>query len=290
MTWRSWSRSFWIQAVLIVSAVALLYYPVLVRLAADWWNDPESTHGPVVPLFSLFVVWHTQKRWAEIQPRPCWFGLVVILGALSLLVVGVLGVEFFLARSSFLFMLAGLILFFLGWSYFRAFLFPWAFLFLMIPIPAIIFNHITFPLQLLASDFSARALQWMGIPVLQEGNIIQLARTTLEVAEACSGIRSLLTLETLAIIYGYFLETRISRRVIFAVAAVPIAVLANGLRVFGTGVLAHYLSPEAAQGFFHTFSGWLIFVIAMLLLFSVDNLLKFYDRLRARKAAPAGGP
>jgi exosortase len=158
----------------------------------------------------------------------------------------------------------------------------------MIPIPAIIFNHITFPLQLMASDFSARALQLMGIPVLQEGNVIQMARTVLEVAEACSGIRSLVTLVTLAIIYGYFLETRLSRRIIFAVAAIPIAVLANGLRVFGTGVLAHYWSPEAAEGFFHTFSGWLIFVIAMLLLFSVDNLLKLYDRWRGAKPVPAG--
>ena len=131
------------------------------------------------------------------------------------------------------------------------------------------------------------ALQLLGVPVLREGNVIQLARTVLEVAEACSGIRSLLTLVTLAIIYGYFLETRLSRRIIFAVAAIPIAVVANGLRVFGTGLLAHYVSPEVAQGFFHTFSGWLVFVIAMLLLFSVDNLLKWFDRLRGRPATPA---
>ena len=282
-----WGRPFWIQAVTLLVATGLLYSTVLARLAADWWNDPESSHGPVVPLFSLFVIWHAQKKWQPLPVRPAWFGLVIVLGSLALLVTGVLGVEFFLARSSFVFMLAGLIVFFLGWDYFRAFLFPWAFLFLMIPIPAIIFNHITFPLQLLATNFSATALQLIGIPVLQEGNVIQMARTTLEVAEACSGIRSLLTLVTLAIIYGYFLETRLSRRIIFALAAIPIAVLANGLRVFGTGVLAQYWSPEAAQGFFHTFSGWLIFVIAMFLLFSVDNLLKWIDRLRGRPATTA---
>ncbi len=282
-----WGRSFWLHAGLLLMAAGLLYYPVLTRLAADWWNDAESSHGPLVPAFSLFVIWHTQKRWLHLSVRPSLWGIGVVVGALALLVTGVLGVEFFLARTSFVFLLAGLIVFFLGWSYFKAFSFPWAFLFLMIPIPAIVFNHITFPLQLLASNFAASALQLVGIPVLREGNIIQLARTALEVAEACSGIRSLLTLVTLAIIYGYFLETRLSRRIIFAVAAIPIAVFANALRVLGTGVLAHYWSPEVAQGFFHTFSGWLIFVIAMLLLFSVDNLLKWVDRLRGRAAAPA---
>lgn len=282
-----WGRHVWIQAVTLLVATGLLYSTVLTRLAADWWNDPESSHGPIVPLFSLFVVWQTQKKWMQLPVRPSWFGIVVVAGSLALLVTGILGVEFFLARSSFIFMLAGFIVFFLGWNYFRAFLFPWAFLFLMIPIPAIIFNHITFPLQLLASNLSAKALHLIGIPVLREGNVIQMARTVLEVVEACSGIRSLLTLVTLAIIYGYFLETRLSRRIIFAVAAIPIAVLANGLRVFGTGVLAHYWSPEAAEGFFHTFSGWLIFVIAMLLLFSVDNFLKWLDRLRGRPATAA---
>lgn len=280
-------RPFWIQAALLLGATGLLYYPVLARLAADWWNDPESSHGPVVPLFSLFVLWHTQKKWQPLPVRPSWIGLVAVFGSLALLITGVLGVEFFLARSSFVFMLGGFIVYFLGWNYFRAFFFPWAFLFLMIPIPAIIFNHITFPLQLLASNFAARALQLCGIPVLQEGNVIQLARTVLEVAEACSGIRSLVTLVTLAIIYGYFLETRLSRRIIFVVAAVPIAVLANGLRVFGTGLLAHIWSPEAAEGFFHSFSGWLIFVIAMLMLFSVDNFLKWVDRLRGKPVSPA---
>ena len=149
-----WGRPFWIQAVTLLVATGLLYSTVLARLAADWWNDPESSHGPVVPLFSLFVIWHAQKKWQPLPVRPAWFGLVIVLGSLALLVTGVLGVEFFLARSSFVFMLAGLIVFFLGWDYFRAFLFPWAFLFLMIPIPAIIFNHITFPLQLLATNFS----------------------------------------------------------------------------------------------------------------------------------------
>jgi exosortase len=272
----------WWQAGLLLAVVGFLYYPVLTRLAWDWWNDPEASHGILVPLFSLYVVWHTRRQWANLPARPAWWGLIPILGALALMVTGVLATEFFLARSSFVFLLAGLAIYFLGWTYFRALLFPWAFLFLMIPIPALIFNHIAFPLQLLASRLASGALEVIGVPVLREGNVMQLANTTLEVAEACSGIRSLLSLVTLAIMYGYFLEKRIYRRAIFAVAAVPIAVVANALRVVGTGALAHYWDPQKAEGFFHTFSGWVIFVIAMFMLFSVDNLLRFIDRCRGR--------
>jgi len=273
----------WWQVGMLAAATAFLYYPVLARLAWDWWNDPEASHGPLVPAFSLYLLWRTRQKWSCLPRKPSWFGLAVIVGALALLMTGVLGVEFFLSRSSFVFLLAGLTISFLGWAHFRAFLFPWAFLFLMIPIPAIVFNQIAFPLQLVASKFAGAMLELVGVPVLREGNIIQLSNTSLEVAEACSGIRSLLSLITLAVIYGYFLETRIHRRVIFAVAAVPIAVVANGLRVVGTGALAHFWNPEKAEGFFHTFSGWLIFVIAMLMLFSVDSLLRWIDQLRGRR-------
>ena len=283
------TRIGWWQLGLLGAVVAVLYYPVLARLAWDWWNDPDASHGPLVPAFSLYVLWRTRSQWSALTAKPTWAGLLVVVGALGLLVLGVLGVEFFLARSSFVFLLAGLIIFFLGWGYFRALLFPWAFLFLMIPIPAIVFNHIAFPLQLLASRFASAVLQLGGVPVLREGNVIQLASTVLEVAEACSGIRSLLSLITVAIIYGYFVETRLSRRILFAVAAIPIAVVANGLRVVGTGALAHYWDPQKAEGFFHTFSGWLIFLIAMALLFSFDNVLRWIDRLRGKPTAqPAG--
>jgi len=268
----------WWQGAVVLALVALLYYPVLARLTQDWWNDPESSHGFLVPLFSGFVVWHTRKTWTRLSLKPSSWGLAIVIGALVFLVAGVLGTEFFLARSSFVFLLSGLVILFLGWRFFRAFLFPLAFLFLMIPIPAIIFNHIAFPLQLLASRFASASLELIGVPVLREGNVMQLANTTLEVAEACSGIRSLLSLVTLAVIYGYLVEKRIWRRAVYAVAAVPIAVVANGLRVLGTGALAHYWDPQKAEGFFHTFSGWVIFVIAMTILFSVDNLLRFIDR------------
>ncbi len=276
------SRMAWWRVATLVAAVGVLYSPVLTRMVGDWWNDPEASHGFLVPVFSLFVVWHARKRWFDLPAKPSWWGLVITAGALTLLLTGVLGAEYFLARSSFVFLLAGLVVTFVGWTHFRVFLFPWAFLFLMIRIPTIVFNQIAFPLQLLASRFASAVLELIGVPVLRQGNVMQLANTTLEVADACSGIRSLLSLITLAIIYGYFMEKRLLRRIIYVLAAVPIAVVANGLRVVGTGALAHYWDPGKAEGFFHIFSGWVIFVLAMVMLFSVDNLLRLIDQLHGR--------
>jgi exosortase len=172
------------------------------------------------------------------------------------------------------------VLFLLGWNHLRILFFPIAFLLLMVPIPAIIFNQIAFPLQLIASRFGEVVVRLFDIPVLREGNVITLANTQLEVAEACSGIRSLISLLTLGIVYGYFMDRRTWVRVIVALATVPVAIVANGLRVAGTGVAAHYYGPEAAQGFFHTFSGWIVFLAAFVMLFVVQRLVQV--------AAPAG--
>jgi exosortase len=185
-----------------------------------------------------------------------------------------MGAELFLSRISLLVVLAGLIVLFLGWSFFRALLFPWAFLLLMIPIPAIVFNQVTFPLQLLASKVASTALPWMGVPVLREGNVINLPAMALEVADACSGIRSLMSLATLAIIYGYLMERKIVVRVLLALSSVPIAVAANSLRVVGTGLLVQYWDPDKAQGFFHEFQGWLMFVSSLFLLFVLHRILQ----------------
>jgi exosortase len=151
--------------------------------------------------------------------------------------------------------------------------FPWLFLVLMIPVPAILFNQITFPLQIFASRIASTLLPLAGVPVLREGNVIRLPAMALEVAEACSGIRSLMSLVTLAVMYGYLLERRWLVRSLLAMAAVPIAVTANSLRIVGTGLLVQYWDPDKAEGFFHTFSGWMIFVVSLLLLFAVRRIL-----------------
>lgn len=279
------SRPGWVQACVLAGLILLLYYSILGRLVQDWLHDDNFSHGLFVPLFSAFVVWQNKDRLLAMPARPAWFGGVVIIGALGLLVVGVLGSELFLSRTSLLFLLAGIVLFFRGWATFRAVLFPWCFLFLMVPIPAIIFNRITFPLQLLASQLATALLPIFNVPVLRQGNVIQLPAMQLEVAEACSGIRSLMSLGTLSIIYGYFLESKLAARVLLAIAAVPIAVAANALRIVGTGLMVQYWDPDKALGFFHEFSGWVIFVISLLMLFAVHSLTRLLFRLKSRRAS-----
>jgi exosortase len=255
-----------------------LYLPTLSHLVAQWWNDPNFSHGFFVPTFSAFVLWQERPRLASVKVQPSWSGLFFLAFGLCVLIVGRMGAELFLSRISLLILLAGLIVLFLGWSFFRAVLFPWAFLILMIPIPAIIFNQITFPLQLLASKVASITLPWMGVPVLREGNVIILPAMTLEVAEACSGIRSLMSLATLSVIYGYLMERSVGLRAVLALASIPIAVAANSFRIVGTGLLVQYWDPEKAQGFFHEFSGWLIFVVSLLMLYLLHRILRVFWR------------
>jgi len=269
------SRAAWWQGAVLAVLIGFLYYHILAQLVLDWWNDPNFSHGFLVPAFSAFVVWQNRKRLAALPADPSWLGLGVIAGALAVLIVGELGAEFFLSRASLVLLAAGLVIYFLGWRHFRAMLFPWAFLFFMIPIPVIIFNQVAFPLQFLAARLASSLLELLGVPVLREGNIIQLPTMSLEVAQACSGIRSLMSLGALAVIYGYFLETRWLPRLLLALAAIPIAVAANGLRIMGTGLLGYYWDPDKAEGFFHTFSGWVIFVISLAMLFAFHALLRW---------------
>jgi exosortase len=268
---RSPSRG-WQVALLVLSA-GWIYFHIIAKLATQWWHDPNFSHGLFVPAFSAYVFWDQRSRFATLVPRPAWSGLLILVAAMVILIVGSLGAELFLARFSLLVTIAALVILFLGWNYMRACLFPWAFLLLMIPIPTIVFNQVTFPLQLLTSKVTARVLPWLGVPVLREGNVIRLPAMALEVAEACSGIRSLLSLLTLAIIYGYMLERRITVRVALGLASVPIAVAANSLRIMGTGLLVEYWDPDRAEGFFHIFSGWLMFVVSLSLLFLLHKVI-----------------
>ncbi|MFZ0760274.1 MAG: exosortase A [Candidatus Sulfotelmatobacter sp.] len=269
------SPSLW-QTLVIAGLLLWLYIPTLTHLVGQWWSDPNFSHGFFVPLFAAFVIWQERSRLAALRLRPSWWGLLFLGFGLCVLIVGQLGAELFLSRVSLLIVLGGLLVLFLGWSFFRAVLFPWAFLFLMIPIPAIIFSQITFPLQLLASKVASAILAAVGVPVFREGNIINLSAMQLEVAEACSGIRSLMSLATLAIIYGYLMERNVGVRVLLALASIPIAVGANSLRIVGTGLLVQYWDPEKAQGFFHEFSGWLIFVVSLIMLYLFHRIVRFF--------------
>lgn len=254
-------------------AFAFLYRDVVVKLVSDWAHDENYSHGFLIIPLALYFAWERRDRLRAAAYGPSVLGLVVIAGSIVTLIAGVLGAELFLTRVSIVGVTTGVVLFVLGREHLRILALPIGFLLLMIPIPAIVFNQIAFPLQLLASKVGETALTAFSIPVLREGNVIILANTTLEVAEACSGLRSLVSLLTLGIVYGYFMDSRAWIRVTIALATIPIAIAANGIRVAGTGIAAHYFGPEAATGFLHTFSGWLMFVFAFAMLFLVAYAL-----------------
>jgi exosortase len=258
---------------LLATAFFGMYHEVIAKLVANWRDDGNYSHGFLIVPIALYLAWERRHRFLAATHRPAASGLVVVVGSILVLLTGILGSELFLTRISILGTLTGAVLFLFGWQRLRVLAFPLAFLLLMIPLPAIVFNQIAFPLQLLASRVGTTAIQACAVPVLREGNVIILANTSLEVADACSGIRSLIALLTLGIVYGYFADPRPWMRVVIALATIPIAIAANAARVAGTGVLAHYYGPQAAEGFFHTFSGWLVFVAAFLMLFVLVRAL-----------------
>ncbi len=276
-TWIVWSA-------VLLGLVVLLYAGVLRSLVGQWWSDPDYGHGFLVPLFSGYVVWRQREQWLKTESKPANFGLLVMVGAVVLLLVGSLGAELFTSRFSLLALLAGMILFLAGWKVLRAVSFPLAFLLLMIPIPVIIYNQITFPLQLLASRFATFWLEVAQVPVLREGNVLILPNYSLEVVEACSGIRSLMTLITLAIAYGYLVEPRRWLRYLLVILMIPIAIVSNAIRIMGTGVLTYHFGPKAAEGFFHEFSGWVIFLAALILMFASHAILKRFGRSQEQRS------
>src|SRR5260370_20072446 len=273
-----------IWSAVLLGLVVLLYAGVLKALVGQWWGDPDYGHGFLVPLFSGYVVWRQREQWRKTESKPANFGLLVMVGAVVLLLAGSLGAELFTSRVSLLALLAGMILFLAGWKMLRTVSFPLAFLLLMIPIPVIIYNQITFPLQLLASRFATFWLEGVQVPALREGNVLICPNYSLEVVEACSGIRSLMTLITLAVAYGYLVEPRRSVRYALVILMIPIAIVSNAIRIMGTGVLTYYVGPKAAGGFFHEFSGWVIFMSVLILIFVLPATLNRFGRSQEQRS------
>jgi exosortase len=284
------TRSTVAASVAAACGFALLYGSVLARLAQDWAYDDNYSHGFFIIPVAVWFAWNDRDRILAQPIRPSLVGLPALAGSVALLLAGLIGAELFAARVAMVGSIAAIVLFLFGWAWLRALAFPIALLLLMIPLPAIIFNRLAFPLQLLGSQFGVLGLSAVGVPVFREGNVIHLSNTTLEVAEACSGIRSLITLLTLAIVYGQLTEPGTARRLQLAIAAVPIAVTANGLRIAGMGIAAHRFGASAADGFFHTFSGWAVFGAAFVLLLGFHRVVRAIAGVadwRDRRATPA---
>jgi exosortase len=278
--WRSLSAQFALGSALICLLVAAVYYHVLVKLVTDWAQTPDFSHGFLVPPFAAYLIWEKRKTLLATKVAPSWSGIALTALGIVVLLLGVYGSELFLSRVSLVILLAGLVLCFGGRQFLKELRFALLVLLLAIPIPAILFNQITFPLQILASKLASGLLPLFGVPVLREGNVIELPLMKLEVAEACSGIRSLMSLFTLAVFYGYFLEKSVWRRVALVLASIPIAIAANAVRILGTGLCVQYWDPDKALGFFHEFSGWVIFLVSLVCLYLVHCTMNLFPAKR----------
>jgi len=246
---------------------------ILKRLVEQWWNDGDMNHGFLVPLAAGYIAWQGREQILALNYKPAWWGVGIMVWAALQGYLGMLSAELFLQRTSVLILLLGLLLVLGGTALVRAVLFPLLLLLFMIPIPEIIYNRITFPLQLFASSVAENVLGLLNIPVLREGNILVLAHQSLSVAEACSGIRSLLSLIFISLVYAYMFDKRIWMRWVLPAATVPIAILANAGRVTITGILSEEVSPDLAHGFFHSLEGYVVFVIALAMLIGLHTLI-----------------
>jgi len=262
------------QGLLLVGVLIALYAPVLRALVFQWYHDADYSHGFLVPVLSAYLIWQRRDKLRLVPRRPSFWGMLIVLMALGLLFLGSLGAELFLARTSLLCTICGLIVYFCGWAVLRAMAFPMVFLLFAIPIPVLVYNEIVFPLQFVASKFATWTLETLNLfPIMREGNVLILPGMSLEVVAACSGIRSLMSLLALAAGFGYMVERSIAVRWILFLAMVPLAIVSNGTRVMITAIMANYLGRQAAEGFMHEFSGWVIFVVATVLFLGFYSLL-----------------
>jgi exosortase len=273
-----WAKLAWFGALIVAC-----YFPILEKLVAQWATDEDMSHGFFVPLIAGFIVWQRREELMATETHPTMWGLLLVGWGCIQLLLGYLGTELFTARTAFVVTLIGAVWTLGGTEFLKKLAFPLGLLFLMVPIPAVIYNQITLPLQMLASELAAWALDMFGIPVLREGNILDVSGHLLSVVEACSGIRSLLTLTFLSLVYGYFFEKRMWVRAALFVIVIPVAIFVNASRITITGILT-MVKPEYAEGFFHEGTGLFLFLAAFVILLLVHRCLagiaKFFESRR----------
>ena len=258
----------------ILAALVGLYYPVLIKLAQDWSTNDNYSHGFFIPLISGYMIFAMRTELKNISLQPVNSGLLLLLAGLAQFYIAKVGSEFFLQRTSLILVLLGLVLFLLGKAMTRKLLLPIGYLLFMVPLPAIIWNKIAFPMQLYSSAITEKVIQMVGIPVFREGNVLHLAQTTLEVVDACSGLRSLTTMFALSAALAWFSGYETWKKWGLFLAAAPIAIFANIIRLTGTAGLASIYGEKVAQGFLHEFSGLFTFAFGLMLLVLTNKFLQ----------------
>jgi exosortase len=267
------NQTMYIQIGLILGPFLILYSPVIAKLVVDWGIDDNYSHGYFIPFIASYMIWSIRKDLKNLQPVPSNLGLPLLILGLGQLIVARVGSEYFLQQTSMILVLFGLLLFLMGKKFTKKVFFSIVYLFFMIPFPAIIWDKIAFPMKLFASYLAVKVIGLLGIPIFREGNILHLANTTLEVADACSGLRSLTSLLALSAALVFFMDYSRFKKWLLFFSAVPIAIVTNIARLTVTAALASKYGEKVAQGFLHEFSGWLVFMLGLAMLIGVNVLL-----------------
>jgi exosortase len=260
-----------------LALVVVLFLPVLSPLVTQWFNDENMGYAFFVPLVAGYVIWLDRERILAAPVQPCWPALVLVVWGFIQMLFGLLAALSVVSRTAFLMTMLGIVWTIAGTAVIRTLMFPIILLLFMFPIPLYVYQRMTIPLQTLATQLAALGLSAIGIPVLQEGNTLTLADHTLDVVDACSGIRSLLSLLFLSVAYGRLFENRTWVKVALVVATVPIAIFCNGARIILTGILTQY-KPEIAEGAYHAFEGWVIFMFELVALLGFHRLLERFGK------------
>jgi exosortase len=260
-----------------LALLVLLFLPVLGELVTQWFYDENMGYAFFVPLVAGYVVWLDKERILEAPVKPCWPAIVLIVWGFLQMLLGFLAALSFVSRTAFVIAMVGVIWTIAGTAVIRTLRFPIVLLLFMFPIPLYVYQRMTIPLQTVATQLAAGGLNLIGIPVMQEGNILKIPDHDLDVVEACSGIRSLLSLTFLSLAYGRLFETRTWVKVALFLATVPIAILCNGARITLTGILTEF-SPAIAEGAYHAFEGWVIFMFELIALLGFHRLLGRFGR------------
>jgi len=249
-------------AILLVVLLAV-YIPVLIEMVRDWIRDPNYNHGFLIPVVSAYLLWTNRQKLRAQTRAPSLLGLLGLLAAGTMLILGTAGAEVFTQRMSFLLMLASLVLFLYGWGHLRLVGFPIAFMFFAIPLPYVIYYGLTGPLQALAAKLAVVGLKGAGIPAVVQGNMIHLPQTSLEVAEACSGIRSLYAFLAVGALVAQATPIPLWGRLCIFALTIPLSVAGNAVRVWGSGMGAYLIGPEATTGTVHELFGIVVFIVAL---------------------------
>jgi len=267
--------------IIFISVIVIaIYFQVVIEMVTQWWDDSNYSHGFLIPIVSGYLIWQKKESLVNILHKKSNLGLIVIIFGSIIYIIGTAAAEFCTARFSFVLIIFGITLFYFGKKFMKELWFPILFLLFMIPIPYVIYYSVTFPMQLLSSQMASSFLQLIDLPVLRQGNIINLPNYTLEVAEACSGLRSLMTLSALGAAMAYMIQKTTSGGVFLFLLSVPIAIGANVFRIIITALGAYFISPKLAEGFLHEISGLVVFLVGFISLGMAGTIINWIGEMK----------